>query len=59
MHFSRWARIILMTNYFEMNGRRKRGRPRTRWEDDLNWFAISYGWNSWLDFAICDKGTWE
>ena len=58
MHSSRWARIISMTNYFEMHGKRKSGRLRMRWKDQLNYFAISYGFSSWLNFAIKNLHLW-
>jgi hypothetical protein len=44
MHPDRWANIA--TNWVPCDGRRRRGRPRRRWRDDLDAFL-----NSWAEEA--------
>ena len=59
MDDSRWAHIISNTKFFIDHGMRKPGRPRMRWEDQLNHFAMSYGMSSWLNFATSDPHLWN
>eukprot|EP00973_Karenia_brevis_P015426 2108956-Karenia_brevis.AAC.1 len=47
MRPSRWTRVITCSTYFNVNGKRKHGRPRKRWDDDLNKFAQLYGFDDW------------
>eukprot|EP00973_Karenia_brevis_P036854 5078036-Karenia_brevis.AAC.1 len=58
MHEDRWAKRMANFNprHIQQDGqytisKRSRGRPRRKWEDDLNSFAMAYGYENWMDFA--------
>ena len=65
MHDSRWAKKI---SYFspgqiQQDGqmhenKRNRGRPRVRWEDDLNNFAKYHGYGDWLAMGDVCINNW-
>ena len=51
----RWSTRVL--HWLPSKGERTRGRPATRWENDLEKFAASRNakWEVWAK----DRGTWE
>ena len=60
MNDDRWAKQ--MASYSPVQNsqcKRKRGRPRLKWEDDLNAFARYNGYMTWLDFGQTFKYEWE
>ena len=66
MNDDRWAKQmafyspVQISQYEQSNiNNRKRGRPRLKWEDDLNAFARYYGYMTWLDFGQTFKYEWE
>ena len=50
----RWT--VRMLHWIPVGGERSRGRPATRWEDELKEFAKSLG-KKWEDCAA-DRGLW-
>ena len=66
MYESRWANAIskfdpsscIQDGEIEVI-KRKRGRPRIRWEDDLNSFAHFHGFNDWKYFGHHFCGVWH
>ncbi|CAG9135614.1 unnamed protein product [Plutella xylostella] len=51
MHPDRWAKIA--TEWVPGDGRRRRGRPRRRWRDDLDKFE-----SNWAESAQ-DRRVWK
>ena len=39
--------------------RRARGRPRARWEDNMNAYALSIGRSSWQQLFAEGQGIWQ
>ena len=49
-----------MDNPNYTTAKRSRGRPKTRWEDDLNAFAQFIGYQSWIAYAESqDEADWK
>eukprot|EP00973_Karenia_brevis_P095293 12426689-Karenia_brevis.AAC.1 len=63
MQHGRWALAVSKPNFWksgnEAMGKRRRGRPRQRWEDQLNSFSKCYGYEFWMDFAMDYANEWD
>ena len=66
MNDERWAKQMAFYSPVQISqcersieNKRKRGRPRLKWEDDLNAFARYHGYMTWLDFGEIFKYNWE
>ena len=62
MHNDRWAKVS--TRWLPEDGRRRRGRPRKRWRDDLDayregWFEVAQEKSTWKELGEAFAQQWD